>query len=372
MRPLNIFFCYYGCSEENDFYDDLPDKSIVKVLQSAAAEILEVINSHSGRWRNLHLDVRADIPERLRGSTQPNQLFGLELGVDGERSPTQKFIMKRKPYPTLLTLMNFSPTSIDIGWDNIIRASLYNLNANECLEVLRRAPALECCLAEPWDDVTVEFGTTIHPHLRSLDILSRGPKFLDAINVPSLEEWFHNTDNGPLPVTAMVSLLERSGCCLKILDLQNTSASPEDLSILFKAIPSLERLQLHFVSVKKTDGVMDDILARIFNSTPCNSTIPSEEVSRQSFLPRLQVLECMPSFTMFAAFSWNHIPQLYCQGHRRSLALKSAAEESHISDDTALQLLKLIDEGVNLQILDRTTEAGGDFLENFRKRVCSL
>jgi hypothetical protein len=117
---------------------------------------------------------------------------------------------------------------------------------------------------------------------------------------------------------------------------------------------------------------MDDILARIFNSSPCNSTIPSEEASRQSFLPLLQVLECMPSFTMFAAFSWNRIPQLYGQGHRRSLALKSAAEESHISDDTALQLLKLTDEGMNLQIFDRITKGGGDFLENFRKRVRSL
>ena len=46
----------------------------------------------------------------------------------------------------------------------------------------------------------------------------------------------------------------------------------------------------------------------------------------------------------------------------------SAAKESHISDDTALQLLKLTNEGVDLQIFVRTTEEGGNFLENFRKR----
>ena len=368
MRPLTIFFRY---SEESDAYD-LLDESIVKILASAADLVIETINLHSGRWRNLHLDVGADIPGRLCGSVQPNQLFGLELQVEGARSPTQKFIMKRKPFPTLLTLVNFSPTLIDIGWDNIIRAYLFELNAKECLEVLRRAPALEYCLAQPWDDDTVEFGTTINSRLRWLDILSRGTNFLDAINVSSLEEWDHDTGGGPLPVTAMVALFERSGCCLKILNLQNISAPPDDLSILFQAVPSLERLRLHFLSVKNTDGVMDDILARIFNSFPYNSTILSEEASRQSFLPRLQLMDCVPSLTILPPFSWNDIPRLYCQGHRRSLALRSAARESHISDDIALQLLKLTDEGVNLQIFDWTTERGGDFLENFRKRVCSL
>jgi len=62
-----------------------------------------------------------------------------------------------------------------------------------------------------------------------------------------------------------------------------------------------------------------------------------------------------PLTTMFSPFSWDRIPQLYHQGYRRSLTLRSAAEESHISDDTALQLLELTDEGVNLQILDKTT-----------------
>jgi hypothetical protein len=74
----------------------------------------------------------------------------------------------------------------------------------------------------------------------------------------------------------------------------------------------------------------------------------------------------------YAPFSWDHIPQLYRQGHRRSLTLKSVAYPSHINDDIAHQLLKLTDEGVDLQILDRTTKGGGDFLENFRKKVCSL
>jgi hypothetical protein len=116
---------------------------------------------------------------------------------------------------------------------------------------------------------------------------------------------------------------------------------------------------------------MDDILARIFNSPPGNSTIPSEDASRESFLPRLQFMECTTSCGT-APFSWNHIPQLYRQGHRRSLTLKSAAKESHISDETALQLLKLTDEGVDLQILDTTTKPVGIFSRILGRRFVAF
>ena len=369
MLPLNILFRHFGWSEREYHFSD---KSTIPTLKLATDSVIEIINVHSGRWRNLYLDVPGDIPERLCGSMQPNQLFGLELVTDGERSPTQKFIMKSKPFPTRLTLINFSPTSIDIGWDNITHATLRNLNTSDCLEALERAPALEYCLVEPLGDTTVNFDTiTLHPQLRSLKFLSQGTKFLDAINVPSLQEWTHNVDGGTLPVTAMVSLLKRSGCCLKILNLQHISAPFNDLLILFQGVPSLEHLRIHFCSVQHSDGVMDDILARIFNSPPDNSTIQSEAARRESFLPRLQFMEYV-SISRYAPFSWDHIPELYRQGHRRSLTLKSAAKASHITDETALQLLELADEGVDLQIRDQTTRGGGDFLENFRKKVCSL
>jgi hypothetical protein len=375
MCPLTIFFRCFGRSEEkyhSSSYDEISREAAVFSLESVADLVIEVINLHSGRWQNLHLNVPADISERLCGSVQPNQLLFLDLGVNGERSPTQKFIMKSKPFPTQLSLNNFSPTSIDIGWDNITRAILYDLSTSECLEVLQRAPLLEYFLAQLWDYTPVNLGTSIlHQRLRSLNYENNRTGFLEAINIPSLEEWTYNTQGNPLPVTVMVSLLNRSGGCLKILNLKKVSVPPDDLSILFEAMPSLERLQLHFMSVENADGIMDDILARIFNSPSGNSTISSEDASHEFFLSRLQFMECT-TFCGTAPFSWNHIPQLYRQGHRCSLTLKSAANESHISDDTALELLKLTDEGVNLQILDQTTGVGGDFLENFRKKVRGL
>jgi len=66
-------------------------------------------------------------------------------------------------------------------------------------------------------------------------------------------------------------------------------------------------------------------------------------------------------------FSWDRIPQLYRLGHKRSLTLKCSTRESRISDEISMALLELVDKGVNFQILD--TFDGGDFLENFRKRM---
>lgn len=50
-----------------------------------------------------------------------------------------------------------------------------------------------------------------------------------------------------------------------------------------------------------------------------------------------------------------------------SLTLKSWAHKSHISDETALELLHLIEEGLDLKIYD--LETSRDFFEHFRDRM---
>ena len=329
-------------------------------IEFAIPRIIEVINLHAGRWRTLLLNVSSHIPELFSGSTHPSQLVQLQLAIGSRRSRIQQFVMKSKPFPTHLKLRDFSPTLVDIGWDNITHATLCALSSNECLEVLRRAPNLEYCYAseiiEHSHGPTVDPDTPIilHSRLRILLTAYGVTKFLNAINVPALEEWKHHADGDPSPITTMASLLTRSGCCLKMLDLYLSAPSDRDnLPILLQAIPSLECLQLKF-------RPNDDIFDRIFRLPADGSIIPLADASRKTFLPCLQFMGCTEPF------SWDRVPQLYRQGHRRSLTLKSPINRSLISDKSAMELLELVDEGAKFQIID--TSESGDFLENFRKR----
>ena len=346
VLPLTIFFAndYSGRSE----------------IEFAIPRIIEVINLHSGRWRNLFLDVGADVSKLFSGSEHPNQIIHLQLATRSRRSHTQKFIMESKPFPTHLQLRNFPPRLIDIRWDNLTHASLCTLSATECLEVLRQAPNLEYCHASQFIESsrgpTVNHGTTVfHSKLRILGTSHGATKFLSAIVVPALEEWTHYAHGDPSFVTTMVSLFTRSGCCLKMLDLSTAS---DDLPILLQAIPSLERLQLRY----QPSDVLHDIFDRIFRSLADRGVIPLGDTDHETFLPCLQFMEYAKTF------SWDRIPHLYRQGNRHSLTLKFPTNRSQTSDETATELLKLVDEGAKFQILD--TFDGGDFLANFR--ACSV
>ena len=358
VLPLTILFSQLSWEiSDNDMEKD--------EFNDAINRIIEVLNLHSGRWRNLYLDTDADanIIERLSGSMHPTQLLRLELAVCGRRSPTQNFMMKSKPFPKHLTLDNFSPTSIDIGWDNITHTTLSNLSANECVEVLRRAPAVEHLNALEFrgelDEPPVNDNAfTVYPRIRSLDLSDKTAKFLDMITIPALEEWTHCPEDR-LPVNAMVSLIKRSGCCLKILNLEYISPRSQNLPTLFQAMPSLERLQIDFRN-RNVNDVMNDILVRIFRS-PLHESAISADASGDTFLPRLQFMECK------TRFSWDRVPQLYRQGHRHSLTLKYPTNKSQTSDETAMELLKLVDEGAKFLISDNVK--GGDFLANLRKRI---
>jgi len=369
MRPLTIFFQQY---EDDNIYPFLSDELAVEALECATDSIIDIFNQHSGRWRNLHLNVAANIPGRLCGSTQPNQLLSLELGIDGRRSPTQQFVMKSKPSPTHLTLFEFSPTSVDIGWDNVTCANLQGVSVSECLELLRLAPALEYYQVMPEEDPRFPDDTTIlHPRLRSLYFSFSATHFLEMINVPSLEDWTHDVGSNPLSATILVSLFERSSCSLKFLTLNDVPLTSTNFRLLLQAVPSLEYLWLDISQDQSHNGEMDDIFSRIFCSPSVTSATPQEEITQELFLPHLQLIYCAGDDPLFAPFSWDLIPYLYRLGHRHSLTFQSIAYPSHINDEVSRQLLQLTDEGVDLQILDQTTEGDGDFLENCGEKLSS-
>ena len=122
--------------------------------------------------------------------------------------------------------------------------------------------------------------STLHHRLRSLNLSASFSKdVLDAINLPSLEEWTQSMKGQRLPTEAMLSFLQRSGCCLKVLNLDSIFHSAVDLDILFRKIPSPERIRVSYCSVNRDKTVMDEVLDQIFYSP-------------KSFLPHLQFIEC--------------------------------------------------------------------------------
>jgi len=114
-------------------------------------------------------------------------------------------------------------------------------------------------------------------------------------------------------------------------------------------------------------AILDDILTRMSRRTPESDVNSVEGAASESFLPHLQLVDCGANDETISPFTWDLIPRLYYQGQRWSLTLKSWAHESHISDETALQLLQLVEEGVDLQICELTTRR--DLLKKFRERM---
>jgi len=365
--PLTVHFFHKDWDlglPEDDPEDDPPrdTKTRKNALEVATGLAIDILNLHSGRWRNLHLTAGADIIKRFSSSTEPKQLVCLELAATPVKAllPMPEFMTESKLNVTHLKLSRFPLTLINVRWDNITHATLSEVTIRKGLDLLRQAPSLEYyCLSTCARRDIGFINSVLHPRLRSLHLsTSYTEGVLNKINLPSLEEWTPNTSGERHSIAAMLSFVQRSGCSIKVLNLDNLSTLYEVENLLQK-LPSLERLQLCFwLTEGDEEAVMDDILLRIFDS--------DSDLTPEPFLPHLQFLECKMGDPV-PPFSWHYIPMLYRNGLRRSFALKAFASKSHINDETAAQLLQLADEGVDLQIIDQSK--GGDFLENFRNRM---
>ena len=371
VLPLTILVDDFRYSDRTDLddastEDEFSDDSTSDMSEFPTNQIIEILNFDSDRWRHLHISAGPHIFERFSCSTQPPQLVDLDLTLNLPlfKHPIPKFLIESKLNPTHLKLTGFPLTSINVRWDNITHATLCKTSIEECIDFLRRASSLEyyhICTPSGVHDSMIDFGNPIiQPRLRSLNLAtSYATRILEAIHLPSLEEWTQDMGGLRIPTATMLSLLERSGCFLNVLNLENVPLPSQDLDTLLQALPSLEILRLCFKWGFLDISIMNDIITRIFCATPGGNL--SVEVAKPDYLlPCLQFIEIMP----FAPYLWDRLPQLYRQGQRKSLKLKSAAFKSHITDETASQLLQLLDEGVDLQILDKTV--GGDFLKNFR------
>jgi hypothetical protein len=162
-------------------------------------EVINILNKHSARWHNIHLDLLADHLRCLSGSSQANILRRLALCLTHSPrrlSELSTFSMKSKPSPTELTLRRVGLPYVDIVWNNLTMASVGDIGVDECFELIRRAPLL-CTLKlhaiNPSSDIfPIPSTRIVHPHLHSLELWEIKEQtvvagILDSLCSPSLE-----------------------------------------------------------------------------------------------------------------------------------------------------------------------------------------
>jgi hypothetical protein len=265
-----------------------------------------------------------------------------------------------RPSPTHLTIQNFPVLAVDILWANLTFLTMANGTFNGCVEVMRQAPLLEFCSLQlnsvPTDVFPIPSRNVRPMLLRNLKLYCFPVElliaFIEALELPSLEEYYLESVGSDIAVDNVVSLLNRSGCRLKQLWLLLDGRPVlEDLIKLLDVVPCLQTLRLEFWC----PSFMDDFLQRLSLSLPVAGNIPG-------FLPRLQ------SLVLFSreVSLWSCIPHIYSWPHRKLLSLEIDTDLTIlIDDDTLHKILHLINEGINIRILER----GEDYLRQFKQGI---
>jgi len=187
-------------------------------------QLINILNMHSARCHDMHIEVPPKFLDRFCGSSQGNILRRLALCLPFAYVVNVRnfstFSMKSKARPTDLTLRTIGLLHVNIIWDNLTVASVSDISVDECLELIRRAPLLETLklhAINPSSDIfPIPNTRVVHPHLRSLTLLQIGEKnvvtgILDSFCFPSLEQWIH--DRSHVPLDNMISFI---GVCLPV------------------------------------------------------------------------------------------------------------------------------------------------------------
>ena len=321
------------------------DLEHIQYEDKAYARMINILNEHSARWYDIHLTVPVRHLHRFRGSSQGNMLRRLAL-LHSYHIPSDfsTFSMKSKPSPTDLTLMTVGLAYVDIAWNNLTTASLICMRVDECVELILRAPLLESLtlheITMPSDISLDSNKRIVHPRLHSLEFLGSKDetavaRFLDSVNLPSLEKWIHNRSSFPL--NNVLSFIEHISSGLKRFKIISPNATDLCITGVFPHLSSLEFLELRTDQYNTTDELLDLLCHGVSDESPL-------------FLPCLQSLEidCGPSVT------WKYLPRVFASSRWRSLRVKVDIKRYHwneIKDEAAKPLLELVDKGFDFSIV---------------------
>ena len=310
-------------------------------------EVITILNKHSARWYDMHFDISAHHLHRLSGSSEGNRLHRLVLRHPFSRSGRNDFStfgMKSKPSPTDLTLFTVGLLFVNIAWDNLTVALVHDISADECIELIRRAPHLTTLTLQ---DINISssvfpFPNTriIHPGLRSLELLGFGneavvAEILDSVCLPTLEEWIHN--RSPFLLDSMISFAGCSSSSLKIFKISIDRIDYHQVTRLLSHLSSIEFLELSTGRLPPSEELFSLLCASAESSL---------------YLPHLQSLEFVSEFY----FNWEYLPQIFALSRWQSLRVRVRINRrlrlDGIEDQTVKLLLGLVDEGIDLTVVD--------------------
>ena len=319
-------------------------------------EVLHILAMHSARWHDMHFEVSARHLHCLSGSSEGNILRRLALchfGYFDRPFEFSIFSMKSKPSPTDLTLNGIGLQYVDIAWNNLTVASVYNIGVDECLELIRRAPLLETLklgLINPSSSVfPIPSTRVIHLHLHLLELWKIEeeilPRILDSLWLPSLEQWIQ-CNQTPVLIDNVISFVECLSSGLKIFKI-GIHLHCYEIAWLLLYLPSLE-----FLELRTTHG---DLPIDLFNKLCANTQYPP-------FLPHLQTLEFLCEFK----FPWEFLPRIFALSCWKGLRVKVNIRNGNLySDEEVVKLLlELVDKGFDLSIIENGET---DLLQEYRK-----
>jgi hypothetical protein len=350
--PLTLKVSYYT------MYLDLPP--------DRHGSVIDALNQHSGRWREVEFNLPSDYVGRLCGSSPPENLCDLSICADDveQNNIPLTFKMNARLGPMKFKIEGFLLEAVDVAWDNLVDLDLTRTPLDGVLQVIRNAPLLEMCsldgISPPIDGFHIPQIIIRPPYLRTLELFSIEDvdifhELINSLELPSLESWSIDSIDWvrSLEVDIMISFLNRSGCNLKTFKVrQEQSPAVEDFERFLRAAPCLQHLRVNNSSMP----VMDNILERI------SASPPTQTGHTVGFLSVLQSLE----LSCRGLNAWACIPLIFRFPHRKLLRLDiNFYSDVTIGDDVLEELVHLVDQGIKLSI----RSGSQDYLQIFRDRA---
>ena len=171
-------------------------------------------------------------------------------------------------------------------------------------------------------------------------------EFLNLIELGSFEEYYQSNEaDSDILAGSVISLLNCSGSCLKVLKLQLSREAPvmEDMDKFLNAVQYLQEFQFELPRPgPKTAFVMNDLFLQL------SSSLPVLEGGVPGLLPNLQSLKLYSS----EGYMFDCIPDIFSWPHRRMLSLKvDGSWQIELDKHTSHKISHLIDEEFKISIL---------------------